>query len=110
MLSGRARLVDTVGAVPLEDEMGRQEEWEGVQDDDGFLVDLLDGALDLVAVGVRCGVHDVGVKETEGSGEGAADGFRVRAECSDMVTSGVVGGDQLFEAVHDVVLVLGLGA
>jgi len=31
MLSGRAREVDTVGAVPLEveDEMGRQEEWEG---------------------------------------------------------------------------------
>ena len=31
MLSGRAREVDTVGAVPLEveDEMGRQVEWEG---------------------------------------------------------------------------------
>ena len=31
MLSGRAREVDTVGAIPLEveDQMGRQEEWEG---------------------------------------------------------------------------------
>jgi len=71
---------------------------------------LLDGALDLVAVGIRSGVRDVGVKETEGSGERVADGFRVRAECLDMVASGVVGGDQLFEAGHDVVLVLGLGA
>ncbi len=75
-----------------------------------FLVDLLDGALDLVAVGIRSGVRDVGVKETEGSGERAADGFRVRSECLDMVASGVVGGDQLFEEGHDVVLVLGLGA
>ena len=55
---------------------------------------MLDGALDLVAVGVRCGVRDVGVKETEGGGERAADGFRVRAECRDVVASGVVGGDR----------------
>ena len=71
---------------------------------------MLNGTLDLVAVGVRCGVRDVGVKETEEGGEGAADGFRVRAECRDVVASGVVGGDHLFEAGHDVVLVLGLGA
>ena len=61
------------------------------------MVDLLDGTLDLVAVGVGGGVRDVGVKETEWGGEGAAVGFRVRAECCDMVASGVVGGDQFFE-------------
>ena len=55
-------------------------------------------------------VRDVSVKETKGGGERAADGFRVRAECRDVVASGVVGGDQLFEAGHEIVFVLGLGA
>ena len=63
---------------------------------------MLDGALDLVAVSVRCGVRDVSMKVTKGGGE--------RAECRDVVASGVVGGDQLFEAGHDIVLVLELGA
>ena len=39
-------------------------------------------------------VRDVSVKETKGGGERAADGFRVRAECRDVVASGVVGGDR----------------
>jgi len=71
---------------------------------------LLDGALDLVTVGVRSGVRDVGMKEAEWGGERSADGFRVGAECFDMVVSGVVGGDELFETGHDVVLVFGLGS
>ena len=50
-----------------------------------------------MTVGVRSGVRDVGMKETEWSGEGSADGFRVGAECFDMVASGVVGGNELFE-------------
>ena len=87
MLSGRAREVDAIGAVPLEveDLMGWQKERERFEDGGGFLVDLLDGTLDLVAVGVWSGVRDVGMKETEWGGERAADGFRIRAECCDMV-------------------------
>jgi hypothetical protein len=54
---------------------------------------LLDGTLDLVAVSVRGGVSDVRTEEAEGSGEGSADSFGVRAEGFDLVTSGVVGGD-----------------
>jgi len=67
VLSGRACEVDAISAVPLqvEDEMGWQEERERFEDGDGFLVDLLDGMLDLVTMGVRSGVHDVGMKETE---------------------------------------------
>ncbi len=34
----------------------------------------------------------------------------IGAECFDMVVSGVVGGNELFEAGHDVVLVFGLGS
>ena len=77
VLSGRAREVDAIGAVSLEveDEMVRQEEREGFEDGDGLLVDLLDGALDLVTMGVRSGVRDVGVKETEWGGKRSADGF-----------------------------------
>ena len=71
VLSGRACEVDAISAVPLqvEDEMGWQEERERFEDGDGFLVDLLDGTLDLVTVGVRSGVRDVGMKETEWGGE-----------------------------------------
>ena len=104
VLSGRAREVDAISAVPLE------EERERFEDGDGFLVDLLDGTLDLVAVGVRSGVRDVGMKEAEWGGEGSANGFRVGAECFDVVASGVVGGNELFETGHDVVLVFGLGS
>ena len=38
---------------------------------DGLLVDLLDGMLDLVTMGVRSGVRDVGMKETEWGEENA---------------------------------------
>ncbi len=46
-----------------------------------------------MAVSVRGGVSDVRTEEAEGSGEGSADSFGVRAEGFDLVTSGVVGGD-----------------
>ncbi len=55
-------------------------------------------------------MRDVGMKETEWGGERSTDGFGVGAECFDMVVSGVVGGDELFETGHDVVLVFGLGS
>ena len=58
-----------------EDEMVWQEERERFEDGDGLLVDLLDGTLDLVTMGVRSGVRDVGVKETEWGGKRSADGF-----------------------------------
>ena len=61
---------------------------------------MLDGALDLVVVGVWSGVCDVGVKETEWE----------RQMASESEQNGVIGGDQFFETGHDVVLVLGLGA
>ena len=63
-----------------------------------------------MTVGVGSGVRDVGMKETEWGGERSADGFRVGAERCDVVVSGVVGGNELFETGHDVVLVFGLGS
>jgi hypothetical protein len=57
-------------------------------------------------MGVRGGVRDVGMKETEWGSERSTDGFGVGAECFDMVAS----DNELFETGHDVVLVFGLGS
>ena len=70
----------------------------------------MDGALDLVAMGVGGGMSDMRAEETERSGERSADGFGVRAEGGDLVASGVVSGDELFEGDHHVVVIFGPGS
>ena len=89
VLGEGTRQVDAVRGVLLEvqDKVGRQEVPERFQDCGGFLVYLLDGSLDLVAVGVRGGTRDMRAEETQGSGEGSADSVGVRAEGCDLVTS-----------------------
>ncbi len=66
---------------------------------------MLDGALNLVAMGVRGGMGDMRTEETKRSGERSTDGFGVGAEGGDLVTSGVVGGDELVEGNHHVVVI-----
>jgi hypothetical protein len=77
---GEGRLggqVDAVRAVTLQvqDELGWQVVGSGLEDGDGLLVDLLDSALDLVAVGVRSSMGDVGMEEPKVGGQGEADGL-----------------------------------
>ena len=91
--------IDAVGTVLLEvqDELGRQVVWDGLEDSDSLLVDLLDGALNLVTVEVRGGMGDVGLEEAEVSGKGEADRLRIRAETGDKMTLGIVGSYQAKE-------------
>jgi hypothetical protein len=63
-----------------------------------------------VAVIVRRGVGDVSMEETEGRCEGFADSFRVGAEAGNIMTLGIVDGDQSADAIYDVVLAFGLGS
>ena len=53
---------------------------------------------------------DMRTEESERSGEGSTDGFRVGAEGGDLVASGVVSGDELFEGDHHVMVIFGLGS
>ncbi len=55
-------------------------------------------------------MSDMRTEETEGSGERSTDGFGVGAEGGDLMASGVVGGDELFEGNHHVVVIFRLGS
>ena len=53
---------------------------------------------------------DMRTEETKGSSERSTDGFGVGAEGGDLVASGVVGGNELFEGNHHVVVNFRLGS
>ena len=53
---------------------------------------------------------DVGMEETEGRCEGFADGFRVGAEAGNLMTLGIIDGDQSADAINDVVLTFRVGS
>ena len=102
--------IDAVGTVLLEvqDELGRQVIWDRLEDSDSLLVDLLDGALNLVAVRVRGGMGDVGLEEAEVSCKGEADRLRIRAETGDKMTLGIVGGYEATDAFDYIIMLFGL--
>ena len=48
---------------------------------------------------------NVRIKKAKRSGQREAGSFRVRIESEDLMTSGVVEGDELIETEHDIILI-----
>ena len=73
----------------------------------GSPVSDLGHSLDLVAVHIGSCVGDTAVEDSEWGREGLADGFRIRAEGLNLVSSRVVDGDELCHAFQDGLVGLG---
>ena len=87
------------GTFGVEKKVAGDNIWGRCKDGGRLLIHLLDGTLDLVAVGVWSGMCDFDVEESKWSCHGLADGFRVGTKGEQAMSFSVVDGDLLFEAV-----------
>ena len=109
---GLGSKIDTISYVLLEvdNEFGRKDILQGLEDGNYLFIDLLYMTFSFVAMRVRSCMSNLGMKETKGCGEGETDWLRVGTELANLISLSIVHGDKLLNAGHDVIAIFGFSS